>query len=157
MAIGRSSPAPPLRTLDGARFTVTRFNGQVSLLDSRAARTRSRDSRQAASGRPTTVNPGKPLDTWTSTATGVPSTPSRVADGTEAINGDSPHLETTEEEGRSAGRSSEQLESTRTLRQNPCVGLNPFRQQRRRSTDYVMVAAAFAVVAVLLIWAVYPR
>ena len=41
--------------------------------------------------------------------------------------------------------------------QNPHVGFNPFRQQRRRSTDYVMVAAAFAVVAVLLIWAVYPR
>jgi hypothetical protein len=37
------------------------------------------------------------------------------------------------------------------------VGFNPFRQQRRRSTDYVMVAAAFAAVAVLLIWAVYPR
>jgi hypothetical protein len=37
------------------------------------------------------------------------------------------------------------------------VGFNPFRQQRRRSTDYVMVAAAFAVVAVLLIWAALPR
>jgi len=33
------------------------------------------------------------------------------------------------------------------------VGLNPFRQQRRRPTDYVMVAAAFAVTAVLLLWA----
>ena len=62
-----------------------------------------------------------------------------------------------EEEGRSAGRSSEQLETTEALGQNPGVGFNPFRQQRRRSTDYVMVAAAFAVVAVLLIWAVYPR
>jgi hypothetical protein len=37
------------------------------------------------------------------------------------------------------------------------VGFNPFRQQRRRSTDYVMVAAAFAVVAVLLVWAALPR
>jgi len=37
------------------------------------------------------------------------------------------------------------------------VGFNPFRQQRRRSTDYVMVAAAFAVVAVLLAWAAFPR
>src|SRR4051794_29886142 len=27
--------------------------------------------------------------------------------------------------------------------QNPGVGFNPFRQQRRRPTDYVMVAAAF--------------
>jgi hypothetical protein len=34
------------------------------------------------------------------------------------------------------------------------VGFNPFRQQRRRPTDYVMVAAAFVVVAVLLVWAV---
>jgi len=37
------------------------------------------------------------------------------------------------------------------------VGFNPFRQQRRRATDYVMVAAAFAVVAVLLAWAAVPR
>jgi hypothetical protein len=37
------------------------------------------------------------------------------------------------------------------------VGFNPFRQQRRRPTDYVMVAAAFAVVAILLIWAAMPR
>ena len=33
------------------------------------------------------------------------------------------------------------------------VGFNPFRQQRRRSSDYVMVAAAFAVIAALLVWA----
>jgi len=37
------------------------------------------------------------------------------------------------------------------------VGLNPFRQQRRRPSDYVFVAAAFAVVAALLIWAALPR
>jgi hypothetical protein len=37
------------------------------------------------------------------------------------------------------------------------VGLNPFRQQRRRPSDYVMVAAAFAVLAVLLVWALLPR
>ena len=41
--------------------------------------------------------------------------------------------------------------------QNPPVGFNPFRQQRRRSTDYVMVGAAFLVVAVLLVWAAMPR
>lgn len=34
------------------------------------------------------------------------------------------------------------------------VGFNPFRQQRRRPTDYLMVAAAFVVVAILLTWAV---
>jgi hypothetical protein len=33
------------------------------------------------------------------------------------------------------------------------VGFNPFRQQRRRGSDYVMVVAAFAVVAALLVWA----
>jgi len=33
------------------------------------------------------------------------------------------------------------------------VGFNPLRQQRRRPSDYLMVAAAFAVMAVLLIWA----
>jgi hypothetical protein len=37
------------------------------------------------------------------------------------------------------------------------VGFNPLRQQRRRPSDYLMVAAAFAVVAVLLIWALLPR
>ncbi len=39
----------------GARFTVTRCCGYSSPDDSSAARTRSRDSRPAASGRPTTV------------------------------------------------------------------------------------------------------
>ena len=37
------------------------------------------------------------------------------------------------------------------------MGFNPLRQQRRRPTDYVMVAAAFAVVAILLVWAALPR
>jgi hypothetical protein len=33
------------------------------------------------------------------------------------------------------------------------MGFNPFRQQRRSAADYVMVAAAFVVVALLLLWA----
>ena len=33
------------------------------------------------------------------------------------------------------------------------MGFNPFRQQKRRPTDYVFVAAAFVVVALLLAWA----
>jgi hypothetical protein len=33
------------------------------------------------------------------------------------------------------------------------VGFNPFRQQRRSVADYAMVAAAFVVVALLLVWA----
>lgn len=34
------------------------------------------------------------------------------------------------------------------------MGLNPFRQQKRRASDYVFVVAAFAVVLALLLWAV---
>jgi hypothetical protein len=37
------------------------------------------------------------------------------------------------------------------------VGFNPFGQKRRRSSDYVMVAAAFAVIALVLLWALIPR
>jgi hypothetical protein len=37
------------------------------------------------------------------------------------------------------------------------VGFNPFRQQKRRTSDYVLVAAAFVVIAVLLAWALIPR
>ena len=37
------------------------------------------------------------------------------------------------------------------------MGLNPFRQQRRRPTDYVMVAAAFVAIALLVAWALFPR
>ena len=33
------------------------------------------------------------------------------------------------------------------------MGFNPFRQQRRSPVDYVMVAAAFAVVIALVAWA----
>jgi hypothetical protein len=31
--------------------------------------------------------------------------------------------------------------------------LNPFRPRRRRSSDYVFVAAAFALTAALVVWA----
>ena len=34
------------------------------------------------------------------------------------------------------------------------MGLNPFRQQKRRASDYVFVLAAFIVVVALLAWAV---
>ena len=46
-------------------------------------RGRSRDSRTAASGSPTTWYDGNPCETWTSTMTGRPSTPRRVALVTE--------------------------------------------------------------------------
>lgn len=37
------------------------------------------------------------------------------------------------------------------------MGLNPFRQQKRRPFDYVFVAAAFVIVAALLLWVLLPR
>jgi hypothetical protein len=37
------------------------------------------------------------------------------------------------------------------------MGLNPFRQQKRRTSDYVLVAAALAVTIALLVWAMMPR
>lgn len=37
------------------------------------------------------------------------------------------------------------------------MGFNPFRQQKRRASDYLFVAAGFAVVAALLLWALLPR
>lgn len=33
------------------------------------------------------------------------------------------------------------------------MGFNPFRQQRRRTGDYVLVAAAFIVIVALVLWA----
>jgi hypothetical protein len=33
------------------------------------------------------------------------------------------------------------------------VGFNPFRQQRRRTGDYVLVGVAFVVIALLVLWA----
>ena len=37
------------------------------------------------------------------------------------------------------------------------VGLNPFRQQKRRTADYVYVAAAVIVGILLVMWAAVPR
>ncbi len=74
---------------DHAAFT-RRGRRRGRPLESRAARTRSRASRQAASGSPRTAKPGKPFETCTSTRTGRPRTPSRVADGMEAITSELP-------------------------------------------------------------------
>ena len=35
------------------------------------------------------------------------------------------------------------------------VGFNPFRQQPRSQSDYLLVVAAFVVVALLVAWAVF--
>lgn len=37
------------------------------------------------------------------------------------------------------------------------MGFNPYRPRKRRTSDYVLVASALAVVAVLLLWALLPR
>jgi hypothetical protein len=37
------------------------------------------------------------------------------------------------------------------------VGFNPFRPQTRRRSDYVILVAAFAVIAATLLWALIPR
>ena len=86
-AMARSTPAPFFFRPDGARFTVTLRGGHGTSAVEKAARARSRASRQAVSGRPTTVKAGRPLPTWTSTVTGWPSTPRRVADGMVASTG----------------------------------------------------------------------
>jgi hypothetical protein len=75
----------------GRGLAVSLRMGQGGPLDrmaartrSRASRTRSRASRTAASGNPTMVKPGSPLETWTSTETPRPTAPLRVAEATEA-------------------------------------------------------------------------
>jgi hypothetical protein len=37
------------------------------------------------------------------------------------------------------------------------MGFNPLRPHKQRTSDYVLVAAALVVVAVLLLWALIPR
>jgi hypothetical protein len=37
------------------------------------------------------------------------------------------------------------------------MGFNPFRQHRRRGSDYVLVGVALAVILVLVLWALIPR
>jgi hypothetical protein len=37
------------------------------------------------------------------------------------------------------------------------MGFNPFRKQQRRTSDYALLVAAFAVTAALLLWALIPR
>ena len=35
------------------------------------------------------------------------------------------------------------------------VGFNPFRQQRRSSADYLMVAVAMVIIVALVVWALF--
>ena len=74
----RSKPVPVLGRSAGERLAVTRRSPQAVPQVDRAARTRSRDSRTAASGSPTRVKPGSPWDAWASTWTRCPCSPVRV-------------------------------------------------------------------------------
>ena len=67
--MGRSYTVPSLRTRAGARFTVMRLTGNFSPQFFTAARTRSRASFTAASGRPTTSKAGSPPEITHSTDT----------------------------------------------------------------------------------------
>jgi hypothetical protein len=78
------TPWLPNATLAGARLMTVLRSGHDSPLDRMAAWTLSRDSRTAASGSPTMVNPGRPLETWTSTETGLPIAPVKVAEAMTA-------------------------------------------------------------------------
>ena len=68
--MGKSNPDPAFFKDEGARFTTTFSVGMVKPQARSAAFTRSRDSCTAASAIPTTVTPGRPDDTTTSTSTG---------------------------------------------------------------------------------------
>ena len=78
-AIARSKLGPALRRSAGARFAVIRCCGKSKPEFTSAARTRSRDSRTAASGRPTREKVCRPRwQTSTSTWTSRTSMPSRL-------------------------------------------------------------------------------
>ena len=77
-AMARSRPGPALRRLAGARLATMRRRGNSKPQLASAARTRSRASRTAASGSPTTEKAGSPRWTSTSTRTGRASMPSSV-------------------------------------------------------------------------------
>lgn len=62
-----------------------RLTGKRKPLFLMAARTRSRDSRTAASGRPTSSKPGRPLEMLHSTMTGYPLMPDRPTESTREV------------------------------------------------------------------------
>ena len=76
-AMGRSYAGPSLRTSAGERLIVMRATGKLRRQLAMAARTRSRLSLTAASGRPTSSNMGIPSTVNASTVTRYPSMPDR--------------------------------------------------------------------------------
>ncbi len=77
-AMGRSKCAPSFGISAGARFTTTRFGGIATPMAVSAARTRSRNSPTALSGRPTSWKPGAPGESWHWTSTSRASMPSKA-------------------------------------------------------------------------------
>ena len=71
-AMGRSNEAPVLRRSAGERLTSTRSTGNSNPAFLTAARTLSRDSRTASSGRPVRSKAGRPRRISTSTRTRPP-------------------------------------------------------------------------------------
>ena len=78
MAMGRSKCEPSLGRSAGDRLIVMRFDGRAMDMADSAARTRSRASDTALSGRPTMVKPGRPGETAHCTSTRRASTPSKA-------------------------------------------------------------------------------
>jgi hypothetical protein len=64
-AMARSKWLPYFSTSAGDKFTVLRLGGNDNPMAPNAARTRSRLSATALSGRPTTVTAGTPDAIWT--------------------------------------------------------------------------------------------
>ncbi len=79
-AIGRSKEGPSLRTSAGERFTSSRPAGKAKPELKMAARTRSRASVSARSGRPMIAMAGVPGELSASTRTTYPSIPSIAAE-----------------------------------------------------------------------------
>ena len=88
--MGRSYTVPAFFWPAGARFTVMRLTGNLAPQFFTAARTRSRASRTAASGRPTMSKAGSPPERKHSALTSYPATPLRPRERTVTTMGTSP-------------------------------------------------------------------
>lgn len=80
-AIGRSKWLPSFSKSAGARLTVIRFGGSARPSELNAARTRSRLSPTALSGKPTMEKAGNPLATCTCTSMSRQSMPAKATVG----------------------------------------------------------------------------
>src|SRR5690348_1100654 len=100
--MGRSKWLPSFKTSAGDKLTVMRRAGNARPRAVKAARTRSRDSATALSGKPTMLKAGRPetIVTWVSTST--TSTPWNATVRTRATIGSAQHDKSRESLGRGA-------------------------------------------------------